>query len=374
MINVLEILVSLEGSGGVQKRLLDNYLNMDRNRIHMDFIVHDPQIGELEEIVTGLGSKVFHVARKKGISLFKNVIQTGKVLKQEKYDIIQCHMERGSIITLLIALLYRVPVRITHTHLAHFDGNRKVPGFIYLLISKIIVRCSTDYFACSKDAGCWLFGEGLVNEGKLRVVPNAIDVEQFKYNPQMREKYRKEFGFSTKDTVLVDVGRFTSQKNHKFLIDIFDEFIKIEHNAKLVLVGDGELQSEIEIQIHEKGLTSNIIFTGSRDDVNYILQACDVFVHPALFEGLGNVLIEAQAAGLYVVTSKDVIPIETKIAPNIQYISLSKSAKFWSDTIALNYRYKRKDSSQLVRNAGFDCKQQAKILEDFLIKRAKENN
>lgn len=372
MVRILQVLVSLEGSGGVQKRLIDNYLNMDRDAVHMDFMVHDSEIGELEVVVEQLGSEVYHVARKRGKSIFKNIQQTNQIIRDGDYDIIQCHMERGCAVTLPIAIINGIKIRIAHTHLAHFEGNSRIPGFIYKAISRFIVKCATDYFACSQDAGRWLFGDAIVDRKKLRVVPNAINVEKFRHSEEMREKYRNNFGINDNLFVIGEVGRFTTQKNHKFLVYIFSEVLKLCPEALLVLVGDGELEPDVKQQLKKLKISDRVIFLGSRNDVNYIMDAMDVFVHPALFEGLGNVLIEAQTSGLPVVTSADVIPIETKITKNIKYISLNNSAKDWANEILKYRNFMRIDTIDKVRKAGFDCKIQGKVLEKFYIYRVDE--
>ena len=159
-------------------------------------------------------------------------------------------------------------------------------------------------FVCGEESGDWLFGSE--NRDRFVQMNNAIDAERFRYSPKIEKELRIELGIEKK-FVIGHVGRFYSQKNHKFLLEIFQAILKRRPESILILIGDGELKEEVEKEAVRKGIRNHIKFLGVRSDIDRIMQCLDAFVFPSLFEGLGIVLIEAQAAGVRCYTSKDVV-------------------------------------------------------------------
>ncbi|MEK2470423.1 glycosyltransferase [Tetragenococcus halophilus] len=209
-----------------------------------------------------------------------------------------------------------------------------------------------------------MFGKKLVYKNKVTIINNGIDIERFSYNEGTRHSLRKELGLEGK-FVLGHVGRFSDEKNHKFLIETFFRITQIYPRSILLLIGEGSLKPNIENKITELKLTENVIFLGLRDDVNQVMQAMDSFVLPSLFEGLGIVAIEAQAAGLPCYVSKGV-PKEVDITDLITYISLNKSPEHWAQEIV-----KKKDSSsrslysKTIKSKNYDIVDTVKKLENF---------
>ena len=160
---------------------------------------------------------------------------------------------------------------------------------------------------------------------------NAINIERFRFDPNARDDCRKEFGLKD-EFVIGHVGHFTEQKNHVFLIDVFEEYHHIVPHSKLLLVSDGPKISEIKHRVDEYGLSDSVIFTGSRSDTERLYCAMDVFVFPSKWEGLPLTLIEAQANGLPCYTS-EVIPNATRISDHIEYISLEQSPEYWAKKV-----------------------------------------
>ncbi|MDQ0413811.1 glycosyltransferase involved in cell wall biosynthesis [Mesobacillus stamsii] len=163
------------------------------------------------------------------------------------------------------------------------------------------------------------------------------------------------------------IGRFNAQKNHGFLIDIFMEVLKEKPNSVLLLIGTGPLEDDIKKKIEIKNIKEKVFILGQRDDVNDLLQVMDIFVLPSLFEGLGIVLIEAQATGLYCVTS-DVVPIEAKVTTNIKFLSLNSSAKDWAKFIIEGHvKPIRNNLAMLTKKSGFDINEEAIRLENVYL-------
>lgn len=366
MIRVLQIITSLEGAGGVQKRLVDNYKNMNRQDIHFDFVVHEFEHGELEETVQKLGSTVFHVCPKQ-VSLIRNIRDIHNVISKGNYDIVQCHMEHAGAIALLIAKLNNVTIRIAHGHIAHlpFSGIQK---YLNPLFSFILRHVSTDYWACSEDAGEWLFGRKM---NRLRVIPNAIEVENFKFSTVIRKKMRERLGIKN-EFALVNVGRLSQQKNQAFLLKIVSGLMDVGLPVKLFIIGDGELRDDLVKQIAENGLSDVVQLLGTRDNVNTYLQAMDLMIHPALYEGLGNVLIESQAAGLPVVASLEGIPAETNLTKLIKYVSLNGGVNNWIKACQDMLKIDRVDMTRTIAEKGYDVKVQGLQLQELYSKLIKE--
>lgn len=218
---------------------------------------------------------------------------------------------------------------------------------------------ATHFMACSEDAADFLFGSQIPKE-KITIFHNALDISRYTYDEKRRNEIRARLKVSGK-FVIGDVGRFAYQKNLKFLISCFYEIQKKEEKAVLLLAGDGYLEEELKKQVREYQIEDKVIFAGAVDNVEDYLQAMDVFAFPTLFEGLGNVVIEAQTAGLKCVCSTGV-PRETRLTENIEYIPLEKEK--WIEAI-LKYKegYVRVKKDEQIRKAGYDIKEEIKKLE-----------
>ena len=195
---------------------------------------------------------------------------------------------------------------------------------------------------------------------------NAIDISQYKYDEDIRIAYRKKYGVEDK-FVIGNVGRLQFQKNQLFLLDIFASVLKKRPEAILWMIGQGEDEEKIREKIQKLNLGTAVKMLGVRNDVPNLLQAMDVFVFPSVFEGLGIALLEAQATGLTCIASKDVIPVEVKVTPQLQFVSLKESAEVWADRI-LNAEYceKRDTLFQLAMKAGYDINTEVGRLETLL--------
>lgn len=161
-------------------------------------------------------------------------------------------------------------------------------------------------------------------------------------------------------------GRFTNQKNHTFLIDIFYEIHKINSNTKLILIGIGEKETEIKQKVDGLNLKDSVIFMGFRSNVNEYMSAMDVFLMPSLYEGLPVVGVEAQASGLPCFMSQDVITNEVKIANNLKFISLDCNPKEWATEI-LNNELKRSDTKNELKQNGYFIEDTVRLLQEYYI-------
>ena len=217
----------------------------------------------------------------------------------------------------------------------------------------------TDYMCCSELAGRWLFGNKEYDKGNVYLLNNAIEIEKFKYNEEVRKAKRKELGIEEDTLIIGHLGRFVAQKNHHFLIDIFAEFYKKNQNSILLLAGQGPLKEEIEEKVKNLGLDKNVRFLGQRNDANELYQALDVFVLPSIYEGLPVVGVEAQASGLLCVLSSDMTK-ETKVLKTTEFLTLDVGAEKWANTIIQNFeKFERKDTTEEITKNNFNIKEEA---------------
>ena len=224
---------------------------------------------------------------------------------------------------------------------------KKIHGALKLLIPGF----SDLRFACSDDAAEWMFPKSVVEKKGYTVISNGIEVEKFLYSEESAAEIRKELGLQDK-FVICHVGRIDVQKNHKFLLEVFDEVLKRKPNSKLLLVGTGPMEKQVKEQAKQLGISENTVFLGIRRDVEKIMCASDAFCLPSLFEGLGIVNIEAQACGLPCYIS-DVINEEVDITPLIQKESLQASPEKWAERICSEVSVERKAYNEIVAKSKY---------------------
>ena len=203
-------------------------------------------------------------------------------------------------------------------------------------------------------------GKYLYGNKSFTVIKNAINTSDFVFNKNIRNQIRAELGI-TNNFVIGNVARFSPQKNHKFILNLFKEFLSIDNNAILVLVGGGENEKDIKELAVQYGISGNIKFLGLRKDINRLLQSFDIFLFPSLYEGLPVSIIEAQAAGLPCILS-DTIDSETAITSNVEFHSLNAPISEWTNAILDKKTFRRVDTTSEIVDAGYDVIQNAKLL------------
>jgi len=278
-------------------------------------------------------------------------------MKTEKYDIVHCHMTLTNFIPLIVAKLCKVPVRISHSHLAGEDNGLK-NKIVHGVYKKLGKMNATHYFACGQEAGKYLFGAS-----DFKVLHNAIDLAKYKFNPKVRAEKRKKLGIK-EEFVIGHIGRFTRQKNHTFLLEIFKKVLSEAPSAKLVLAGDGELYNEVKEHISRLNMEKNVIMLGNVDKVEHILQTFDMFVLPSLFEGLPLVLLEAQASGTACIASDNVAG-EAKVNENVKFLSRTLSAGEWCKEILSTDIRKDNINLELFQKKNLDIVTEAENLDLF---------
>lgn len=363
MIRILQCVNDMHRAG-LETMLMNYYRNIDREKIQFDFLTHRPQRSDYDDEIESLGGKIYYAPR-----LYpQNYPKYFKWMKQffiehPEYKIVHSHIDAMSYLPLKAAKKANIPVRIAHSHNTSIDKD-----FKYLLkqyFRSRITTVATDYCTCGQEAGKFLFGNK-----DFTFIPNAIEVDKFLYDENLRDKKKAELGIKD-ELVIGHVGRLSYQKNHKFLIEVFNELLKSKSNALLVLVGVGEKEREIKKQVQEFGLESKIKFLGNRNDVNELYQAMDIFVMPSFFEGVPVVGIEAQFSGLSCIFS-DHVPKEVDFSGNCDFISLNCDTSKWKQIIL----QKADESDRLtksikVKGSNYNIQNAHGILEDYYKKMQK---
>lgn len=372
-IKVLHYIKHLEYGGG-EMLLYNLYQHMDRNRIQFDFLVNTSKKEALNEKLENLDSEIIPLMNREPKFILWKVIKTSIMLKKllsiRQYKIIHIHSSNASgFLYAHIAKKAKIPVIIIHAHNSDVDGSLiALKRLIHKILKHLYLNDPTDYFSCSKLAAQWLFTENIANNNCI-YLKNGIDIEKYKFNSNVRTKIRKELKVGDK-TVILNVGRLELQKNQQFLIEVFERVCQRSDNYILIIIGKGSLKYQIEKKADSLGIKDKIIFIDHTFEIEKYMFASDLFVLPSLYEGLGIAAIEAQAAGLPTVIS-DAVPKDVAISDLILQISLNDSINTWAEKIVnLSLNNHREKSNLLVKKAGYDISESAKMLEEFYISKS----
>lgn len=354
--------------GGIETYLIEQFRHLDKSKIDYDFvnITGEYSICYEDEILAS-GSKIFKV-----VSRHKNPLlhywQWFNILLQNKgiYDVIVLNTNSLEyVFPLVLGKIFGIPVRVIHSHNSGFENKQGLARRLLVGMNKKLLAWSANLrFACSQFAGQWMF-----KYNPYHVIYNAIDIHKYDADLIVREETRNALGLHTELTLL-HVGRFSYQKNHSFLLDIFKEVHRIQPDSVLLLVGDtteeSEFLTEVKRKIKAYGLENVVRLLGRRDDVNKIMQAADVLVMPSFFEGLTVVGIEAQASDLPLLLS-DTVTKELGLLPSTQFISLEAGPTAWAEAIVNSKQHNRQSRYEELKAAGYDIGNETERVEKLLI-------
>lgn len=375
-IRILQVVGGMN-PGGIETWLMHVLRHINRDRFHIDFLVHTPHKCAYDEEILALGSKIIPCLNpSRPLTYAANFKRS--LSKYGAYDIVHSHVYHFSGYVLRLARQANIPTCIAHSHTDASSLEAKAGWYrrLYLaLMKRWIARYATVGLGVSHKAVANLFGSNW-NDPRWRVLYCGTDLTLFRnaVNPAF---VRDQLGIPADALIIGHVGRFVEVKNHNFLIEIMTEVTQRESQAYLLLVGDGPLRATIEQQVAQAGLTDRVIFAGIRSDVpRLMLGAMDVLLLPSFYEGLGLVLIEAQAAGLPCIFS-DVIPEEADVVkPLVQRISLSQPASDWANAIAAiktQLRINQAEALKLVEQSPFNIQTSVKELEKLYLEQSKHS-
>lgn len=328
MIRILHVIGSMN-CGGAENLIMNIYRKIDKTKIQFDFVVHTKEHCFFDDEILDMGGKIFRTEKyviKNHVS-YKNWWR--KFLQEHtEYGVIHGHINSSAAIYLKEAKRQK-RYTIMHSHISNSGGGIK--GVLKDIIQYPIRFYADQRIGCSDDAAKWLYGKEIAEKEDTLIVKNGIDGRHFQYDPSSRIRIRDQFHIEDETKIYIHVGRFMTQKNHPFLIDIFQCIQKKQPNAELWLLGEGEEKEKIVRKAESLGLSKKIRFLGVRADVPPYLHAADVFLFPSLYEGLPLTIVEAQAAGLPVLTS-GAVPKEADIGAGLlHWLSLSDPQEKWAD-------------------------------------------
>lgn len=369
MIRVLHILHSMN-RGGAEAMLMNYYRNIDREKVQFDFLLTEQNHCQYEDEIVSLGGRVFRVP----LLTFANPLPYIRGVKSflkghPEYKIIHSHTSSKSAIPLWVAKRCGVPVRVCHSH-----NNMSESGMLGLVRDMLkypLRKVATHFFSCGNEASIWLYGEAIAKSGIVQVLKNAINVDQFAFNADIRKEIRQCYNISNDTIVLGMVARFSHQKNHLFALEVLRSLIDLHQDVKLMLVGDGELRTVIEGKSKQLGVSDHLIMVGIVPDVCKYLQAMDVVLMPSFSEGLPVSIVEAQASGVKCILSTGV-PNEVDVTGNAKSLPLDVNS--WAKCICSMPRgWRDLEAKSKVARAGYDIRVAAKELENWYLNSFQNN-
>lgn len=345
--------------GGVESVVYSYYKHLDKDKYQYDFVYESSSCCDIPEEIMAMGARKYKVPANS--SPFAYISSIRKIIKKEGYKIVHSNMNTLSVLSLFAALSCGVKFRILHNHSTSSNVEKK-RDFIKKVLRPFARMMTNRPCACSELSARWMYGDRAFEKGKIKVFRNGVDVEKFRFNAEYRAEIRKEFNLENKK-VIGHIGRFMTQKNHFFLIDIFKAYLSKDENSVLLLVGIGELQDDVKAYVDKLEISDKVIFAGIRYDAYKLYSAFDVFVLPSLYEGLPVVSMEACAAGLPLLLS-DKITKECAVTDSVQFLPID-DPEIWAEKIFESGDNDRIKVSDQMAYGPYNIRNCVKELEDF---------
>ena len=358
------MVVGKMNSGGKKNLVMEYYRHIDRSKVQFDFICDSDSLSIPDEEIKDMGGRVYIIPPYQRI--VANMREMKRICKENKYSIMHAWNSTMNLFPMKVAKSVGIPIRISESLSMAHEGDWKTK--IKKLLRPMSKWYATHYMSCGEDCGRWQFGNDLFDAGKVDVFKTVINTKYNEYDPEIREKTRKKYGWENK-IVVGHIGRFTPQKNSVHLIEIFAAIAKKEPNALLCLIGDGELKSNMMAKIKELGIEEKVDYLGRREDIQQFYNAMDCFILPSLYEGLPVVGLEAESCGLPMFFSTE-ITREANACDLGHFIGLDESAEHWADEILRAVKENipiRRSYAKEVADAGFDSAGEALRLQEYYL-------
>lgn len=355
---------------GIETFLMNVYKNIDKENVQFDFLCAERKIGDYDEEIKKLGGHIYYLnsslSKVSGPLKYLDTIERYRktlveLNAKKRFTCVHIHSYHAFDVTLMVLGCKMAGIQniIVHSHNAFAPHPKLNKVFAKYLNHSNIIR-----LACGKDAGKWLYGPN----GKFTVVYNGIDLKKFRFDVTKRTKAREELGIKENEPVILNVARFEKQKNHSFLVHVFNEYYKENSDAILVLAGNGVLEEKTKNFVDKLPCHDNVKFLGVRSDIDELMSGADLFIMTSLFEGFPVTAVEAETSGLPCLYS-DTITKEVQFTKHVEFESLQSSAKKWAQHInkLLGHTYSRVEDFELAENQGFDIRAVAKKLENLYL-------
>ncbi|WP_027106852.1 glycosyltransferase family 1 protein [Ligilactobacillus ceti] len=360
-------LVSSMNTGGAETFLMKVYRELDKTKYQMDFCVNTSD-NFYENEIKQLGGKIFVVPMKSKHPI-KSFLTLKKIVRTEKYNYVMRVNEHSlATLDLMAAKLGGANNLIMRS--SNASSGNKLSVFLHKVFKFMPNKIPNIKLAPSIKAAEYTFGKGTVENEETKILHNGLDIKMYTFNEAVRHQLRQDMNIDDK-FVIGHVGRFSEQKNHKFLINVFYEIHKKNSNAILLLIGKGELETDIKKQVETLGLTDAVRFLGIQSNVNELLNVMDVFLFPSFFEGMPNTVIEAQTNGLPCVISSEITQ-EVEVTDLVIRKSLGNPQE-WADLIISLYNERKNIDrtiySNKMKQKGYDIKDCVNNFEKWVFKR-----
>lgn len=346
--------------GGVEAFIMNIYRHIDRSKIQFDFLVHYQEKFFYDDEIEALGGKIYRLSFRNDNNYFKYKSDLERFFKEHpEYRVAWGHMDGLASVYFKVAKRCGVQVTMSHSHIT--SAERSLKGLIKRILRRNLCKYTDHRFACSTEAGRYLYGKHT-----FTVMPNAIQVEKFGFSPEVRAEIRHAHGWQDR-IVVGHLGRFTPQKNHFYLIDVFKAYAQREPRAVLCLCGDGDLQASVREYVAKNGLADRVFFAGNVQNANEYYQAFDLFVMPSLYEGLPVSGVEAQTSGLKCYFADTITRETALIAENVEFLPIDQGAEVWAARLEPTDPEHRAAAFSAVAESEYNIQKLVEKLESFLI-------
>lgn len=347
---------------GISKVILDYVENINQQKFQVD-VVSGENYADSNVVRLRTAGGNFWCIPNRDKNIFLYILKLAKIVKSGTYNIVHVHGNSAMIIPELIAaVLVGAKIRIAHSHNVSCNHPR-LDKWLHPLFNMLY----THALACSDEAGLWMF------KGRpFTVIKNGIPTSKYVFDPKEREKIRHELGI-TDEFLIGHVGKFNYQKNQERLVKVLKKIIMQQPKTKVLFVGVGETQSRVKTLAESLGLSDYCLFYGASRQIESLMSAMDIFVFPSHYEGLGIVLIEAQASGMKCIASTNV-PEEANLTGAVRYISLDTDDEKWANAAVelcqhittIEKRYQQSvQQCNLIQRKGYDVRDVISNLELF---------
>ncbi|OUO58158.1 hypothetical protein B5F74_11030 [Collinsella sp. An271] len=346
---------------GITAWMLSYFSTMNTSGIEIHSVAYEDVDSAAIESARRAGIAVHTLPRRSLAGKYRRCLKS--LMKGIGFDVVHvCGNSATMVLELSVAESAGVKVRIAHSH-----NTRCTHVYLDKMLRPFLYRIATDRYACGIAAGEWLFGDR-----DFVVIPNGKEIDRFRFSRRVRTKHRKDLGMGRETVAIAHVGTLNKQKNHGFLLRVFQELRKRSDCYHLFLMGDGDFQGTLQRRCSEMGIANSVSFLGWRSDVNELLNAMDCVVFPSLHEGLPNVVVEWQINGLPCVVS-DAVSKECAFTPLVRFISLRNDPEEWADVVEASIATSQRDrdsvnGSLAAIEAGFDIVKDAEMLRELYLK------
>lgn len=331
--------------GGTETMLMNIYRKVNRDRVQFDFLYFTDEETYYDKEILQLGGKIIRIPKMRLLHIFDFINNISQVINfNGPYKVVHAHTLFNCGLVVKAAKKSNIDIRISHAHTTLDNENGILRKLYIKFMRNIILKYSTNLLSCSDLAGKYLFGEDIVKSYKYDILPNLISYENIiNVDEDKVDEFKITNKLNNDEMILGNIGTLKEAKNQQFLLDIVYKLKERNKNVKLLLVGSGPLEEKLRDKCKKLGIENEVIFTGTREDIDVILNSMDVFVFPSIFEGLGLVLLEAQAAGLPCVVSEAIQPEADLELGLFSKLNLSDGSESWANKIIEVYGKKETD-------------------------------